>query len=393
MTDYTIRRAAPADYEDLLDFGNYVFHIDFRALLPKLYGNHPELAADHVLVTEQRQGGERIQSMVGCFKIPLQVAGKKLLVRGIGTVSVHPYARGKGYMRLAMHRAIDDAQAEGTDMMVLSGRKQRYQHYGFEKCATQYEFSLSRSVSEQLHKYGVEGICGKVSTAEYTVLPVSEGKAYEPQCAALFASQPVYAQRENFFEVASSWSADVRVILKNGAFLGYGTISKAYGACAINELVLNDWRNPVPAVLALFDAAETDRAEIIAMPFQKELIHALTLIAEKGSISSGYGINVLNYPAVIEAFMQMKSNLFPLPDGHYVIDVIEKGKTEITVKDGKVSANPAPDGMEADIRLSHLQMMDFLFAPTGTMGVCGKQPALEKAWFPIPVCFSEQDNV
>ena len=75
------------------------------------------------------------------------------------------------------------------------------------------------------------------------------------------------------------------------------------------------------------------------------------------------------------------------------MDVIEKGRTEITVRDGKVSANPASDGMEADIRLSHLQMMDFLFAPTGTMGVCGKQPALEKAWFPIPVCFSEQDNV
>ena len=67
---YCLRRAQEADYADLIDFGNYVFGIDFRALLPKLYRNHPELAADHVMVTEPGERGERIRSMVGCFKIP-----------------------------------------------------------------------------------------------------------------------------------------------------------------------------------------------------------------------------------------------------------------------------------------------------------------------------------
>ena len=213
--------------------------------------------------------------MVGCFKIPLQAAGKSLLVRGIGTVSVHPYARGKGYMKLAMHKAIADAQAEGADMMVLSGRKQRYQHYGFEKCATQYEFSLSRSVSEQLHKYGVEGICGKVSTAEYTVLSVSEGKAYEKQCAALFASQPVYAQRENFWEVASSWSADVRVILKNGAFLGYGVDYANLGVVTaemVADILLNG-ADPASTPVRTFDngtaTVNTDICEMLGYDFDK----------------------------------------------------------------------------------------------------------------------------
>lgn len=393
MAEYKIRRGTEKDYEDILDFGNYVFHIDFKALLPKLYENHPELAAEHVLVTEERENGERLQSMVGCFKIPLRVAGKKLLVRGIGTVSVHPYARGKGYMKLAAHKAIEDAETEGADMMVLSGRKQRYQHYGFEKCATQYEFEMRRSVSQQLQRFGVEGICGKVSTAEFTVLSPAEGEKYAAECAALYAAQPVYAEREDFHQIARSWDSDVKVILKNGAFLGYGTVSRAYGGCSVNEFVLNDWADVIPAVLALFDAAGAEAAQFIAMPFQQDLIHALTLIAEKGSISSGYGINVLHYVAVIESYLQMKSDIFPVPDGRYVIDVIEKGKTEITVQGGQVSAKDVSEDVEADIRLSHLQMMDFLFAPTGTMGVQGKQPALEKAWFPIPVCFSEQDNV
>ena len=31
---YCLRRGEEADYADLIDFGNYVFQIDFRALLP-----------------------------------------------------------------------------------------------------------------------------------------------------------------------------------------------------------------------------------------------------------------------------------------------------------------------------------------------------------------------
>ena len=55
---YTLRRGMPEDYEDILDFGNYIFRTDFAALLPKLYKGHPERAAEHLLVTEQRPGGE-----------------------------------------------------------------------------------------------------------------------------------------------------------------------------------------------------------------------------------------------------------------------------------------------------------------------------------------------
>jgi len=393
---YQVRRGRPEDFSDMLDFGNYVFGIDFKALLPKLYENKEKLAADHVLVTEEhpgKPGEERIRAMVGCFKIPLAVGEKELLIRGIGTVSVHPYDRGKGYMKTAMHRCIEDAKAEGADLMVLSGRKQRYQHYGFEKCAMNYTFEVNKAVAEQLRKYGVEGICGKIDTGCYAVLSAADGKGYMDQCAALYAAQPVHAIRENFDEIARSWSSEVRVILKNGEFLGYATVSKAYGPCMINEFHLIDWSDPIPVILALFDAASTDNAHIIAQPDQKELIHALTLIAEHGSCATCYGINVLNYPAVIEAFLQRKADETPLPEGRYLIEVIGQGKTEILLADGKVTTRAIDTDEEADIALSFLQVMDFLFAPTGTFGVTGKQPVLEKAWLPIPVYFSEQDNV
>jgi predicted GNAT family N-acyltransferase len=392
MSAYTLRRGAPIDYPDMIDFANYVFKTDFPALLPKLYGDHADLAADHVLVTEQTPNGERIRAMVGCFKLPLHVGNKTLDMRGIGTVSVHPYARSKGYMKAAMHRALADAEADGADLIVLSGRRQRYQHYGFDKCATQFDFLLNRAVSEQLQRYGVEGITAPVDLSAYRLLSAADSESYTAQCAALYNAQPVHAERADFAEVARSWSSEVRVLLRDGQFLGYGTLG-GDGERVVNEFVLNDWTAAIPAALALFDASGAGTLLFNVQPFQTELLRAMLLIAESAQIVAGHNINVLSYPKVIEAFLQLKADRGPLPDGRYVIDVVEKGKTEITVQNGIVSAAPAPAEAAADITLPHLQMMNFLFSPAGPLALRGNQPALEKAWFPIPLSFSEQDNV
>ena len=155
---YTLRRGTPEDYEDILDFGNYIFRTDFAALLPKLYKDHPERAAEHLLVTEQRPGGERIRGMSGLFRIPMNVCGRKLMASGVGTVAVHPYDRGKGYMKLTVGGCVDWAREEGHDFVILSGRKQRYQHYGFEKCGSIYSFEWDGTGARQLRTYGVEGV-------------------------------------------------------------------------------------------------------------------------------------------------------------------------------------------------------------------------------------------
>ena len=64
----------------------------------------------------------------------------------------------------------------------------------------------------------------------------------------------------------------------------------------------------------------------------------------------------------------------------------------LTFRDGQAKAEELPEEAEADILLPHIQMMDFLFAQSGTAGVTGKQPVLEAAWFPLPFCMSEEDN-
>ena len=395
---YTLRRGTPEDYEDILDFGNYIFRTDFAALLPKLYKGHPERAAEHLLVTEQRPGGERIRGMSGLFRIPMNVCGRKLMASGVGTVAVHPYDRGKGYMKLTVGGCVDWAREEGHDFVILSGRKQRYQHYGFEKCGSIYSFELDGTVSRQLRTYGVEGVTPPVPADGWEVLSPEAGKEYEARCRALYEAQPVWAERPDFWEVASSWSGEVRVIRRDGAFAGYAALSKAYGGFTVHELLLEEGVEPLPAVLSVLDcAAQMGARELTveALPFQQGLIHTLTLIAEEGRLSSPYGINVLRYAPVAEAFLQLKAGFRPLPEGSYVLGIERGGKAEkvrLTFRDGQAKAEELPEEAEADILLPHIQMMDFLFAQSGTAGVTGKQPVLEAAWFPLPFCMSEEDN-
>lgn len=57
------------DFEDIIDFGNYVFGIDFKELLPKLYDGKIDTSSNHFLVKENN----KIKGMVGCFPLELTI--------------------------------------------------------------------------------------------------------------------------------------------------------------------------------------------------------------------------------------------------------------------------------------------------------------------------------
>lgn len=75
----SVVKGSPEDFEDILDFGNYVFDIDFKELLPKLYNAKIDTAPNHLLVKEN----DKIKAMVGCFPLELNVIDITLKVKGI----------------------------------------------------------------------------------------------------------------------------------------------------------------------------------------------------------------------------------------------------------------------------------------------------------------------
>ena len=372
-----ICKGAANDYDDIIDFGNLVFRLDFKSLLPKLYDGHPEKAQCHHLAKE----GGRIKAMVGNFPLSLQAAGKSLKAYGIGTVSVHPYSRGKGYMKVLMKNAVAEAKQNDGDFMVLSGQRQRYEHFGFTRCGVQLRFDYNQSNKRHLKEYSAEGI---------ELISLKEKPEYVKPCLDIYRRQGVFAGRttEDFVEVASSWDAIPYGILADGVLIGYCCFIPESGT--VEEMVLSDASKTVPVVFKLLERVKNDLVVLMA-PSQADCIREMYHTCERSQILNNACINVLSYPNVIEAFLTLKGQIEGIIDGSYVIDVHEVGRYQIKVENGAVTV--AETSEQWDLSLDHIAMMCRLFDPMTAYLPGPEMSAVEKSWFPIPVYFPHMDNV
>lgn len=366
------RKATAEEYADLIDFGNMVFKIDFAALLPKLYKDHPELAQCHYLALEDG----KIKAMVGSFPLSFTVDGQEVKVYGIGTVSVHPYSRGKGYMKELMKRAVADAKAEGADLMCLGGQRQRYEYFGFAKACQQRSFTLTPTNRRHWKHISTKGV---------EVLPLSENAEYTVQCWKLHQSQPIHANRplEQFAEICRSWSCEPFVIRKDGEFLGYVILDEEKGMAA--ELLLMDWQDVLAVLFAL---VEKCGKELKIFPFytQKELIRALCTVAEYGSAEDEEMFQTLNFPRMLELFLGLKGRQTGLLDGSLALEIPGEGKWRVTVEGGAVSVRETED--PADWSLDAVRMQNRVF---GIGNLWQYDTPLENSWFPIPLELPNHD--
>ena len=205
MAEIEYRMGRDEDREDIVDFGNYIFsqaHVphDFKRLLPKAYADHlPHLGAEHFLAV--RDG--HIRGMVALRPIDLKILNMDLNIGYVGTVSVHPYARGEGHMKALMGNMLRYAREQKMDMLVLGGNRQRYNWFGFENAGWAYQLEITESSIKHAFKDIVaEGI---------TFSPLSENRPEEVDYAwNLSRRQKVSGDRprERFLDILHSWNSE-----------------------------------------------------------------------------------------------------------------------------------------------------------------------------------------
>ncbi|MEG2597821.1 MAG: GNAT family N-acetyltransferase, partial [Oscillospiraceae bacterium] len=322
----------------------------------------------------------KIKAIVGNFPLEMRVAEKMLKAYRIGTVSVHPYARSRGYMTVLMQNAILEARENDGDLMVLSGQRQRYEHFGFTCCGTTLCFEYNQSNKRHLQESYVEDI---------RLLPLEENTEYTRKCLHIYRKQSISAMRteERFCEIAESWGGIPYVILRDGDFFGYCSLVKESGH--LNECYLNDDTKMVSVILKLLEEVENTLTVWVA-PHRTAAIAAMYLTCEESKIVDSPCFNVLHYPHVIEAFLSLKAENEGIVDGEYIIDVQEIGRYEIRVESGKVSVGETEKPF--DISLNHQQMMCHLFSPMQQYLSLKDRSAVEKSWLPIPLYFPSMDN-
>lgn len=372
-------KGTPDMLDDYIDFINLVFGFngrgsdDFPNLLPKLYKPEYHPCENNYIVTEDG----KLKAAIGAYDSVLDVAGVPLKMRGIGNVAVHPYARSKGYMIDCMNRALADMVADGCDLSMLGGQRQRYMYFSYDCGGPAYRFSITRTNLRHAFR--------DVPLTKLEFQPVREEGELLRQIVELHNTRPLKTVRapEQFLDIARSWSSELYAITKEGTFRGY-FIS------GLKELTLADNR--------LFDDVIRNylqsRGDVtLELPmWNRALIDAAGRIAESVSCVNSEHFTIFHYRPVTEAFLRLKASFTPLADGTLTLLIhgyAGDERLKITVSEGRPSVEPWEGDVE--LELSHLDAFTLLF------GLCSiKRDPLSPAvrgWFPLPLYIENADHV
>ena len=266
--------AHPQDKNEIIDFCDLVFskaHCphDFTTLLPKLYGEHGDGAANHFLLREDG----RIVATVLVYPVPVSIAGETLLSLGVGSVSTHPRCRARGFMQQLLGAVDEKARELHADFAVLGGQRQRYEHFRFVHAGYQLRGTLTPD--------NVRHALRTVDCAGYALAPMTQDDV--PAALALHTAQPSYCARSEaaFLDILRSWNAQPMTVAKDGEFIGYA--SQIPGSvCRVQELRLAD-EGDAPAVMKLLSGTY-GTLSLLAAPWETGRAARIAALCESYAI-------------------------------------------------------------------------------------------------------------
>lgn len=401
-------RLSAADFDEAIDFMNMVFSmdgggIDFPRLLPKLYQPDDHLMRCNYAI--RRQG--RIRAVVGSFPMVLQVGSHKLMVAGIGGVSTHPRERTGGLMRRLMEQALTDMRQEGVCLSILGGQRQRYGYYGYEVAGTEIRFSISpHNLKHALAGQKLPAITLKRLAASPLSRPLdgSEDDSWRQKAWETIRqwhqAQPVRVHRgQSMQQIMLSWGCDV--------FLAENEQHEPVGCFAVTDKgQVNELLTASPDYILPVAAAwirEYDKAiEWVCLPWQTDLITQLAQIAERWRQVPTCNLQVLDWPPVIEAFLQYVADTRQLKDGRLCIELSDLGIQLVwSLQNGTARCGQHPAGREKpQLAMTSALLIRLAFGPLPphfTLPDAGSLPQdvqqLLRDWLPLPMAWPIQDNV
>ena len=378
-TEYT--KATVADFDELRDLANYVFKLDFEELLPKLYHSENATAPYHHIVKEDG----RIKSVVGSFPMLLTVAGHPLKVAGIGTVSVHPYTRRKGYMKALMTRAMEEMAANGVDLACLGGARQRYAYFGFEPCGPLLSCELTQN--------NLKHTFGQLHNGELALTLVDQNDtATLTAMKTLHDAQPFRVERSDklFYDILCSWKSLPYALTRGEEIVGYLVCSDSYDE--VRELVLRDPADLADALGVYFELTAKRYTHVLCWPWNKPQVRFFESVAERISVVEDSCFAVLHYQEVVAAMMDLKAMTTTLADGAFTLCVEGRESIRIAVQGGKPEVTPWAG--PCDVTLPPLKAMRLLFSPvTSVYDFECNLPAAAHQWLPLPLGYPKQDGV
>ena len=386
--------------EEILDFANMVFSMeysstDFAALLPKAYSPKRSGIPIHHMIRE----ADKIKALIDMYPVTLRLKGKTdSAVRAayVGTVSVHPNARGRGYMIELMKAVEQDARSQGCALMILDGDRHRYQYYGFEHAGICCSF--------QIETGNIMHGCANIYDEEYMAHPAYSFAELEEQSSCLDVLYRLYQKRlvtarsrEDFLLCLQSYGATAYAILKDGNPVGYVNLS-ADGK-TVSEIEVDDIRELPRVLYDLMMGFDVERLDVSVGMDEMAKTEQLEKVCDSCRMYMSHQIKILDYEAVLAFLLNWKQSYDTLVTSDYVLGVRDDQTGSIanyllSVAKERISVSRterAADIVMGELELVRVLTTDFCFVEQQK----GEQNKIKNApagWFPLPFYLPDADT-
>jgi len=375
-------KATGNDLNDLVDFLDLVFSTaynpnNFEAMLPDFYTPRGFATGTNYIVKEDG----KIVANVGAYPAVYHVCGQDLQVAAISSVAVHRRARSKGYMKKLMEMALTDMRKDGAALSFLIGQRQRYEYFGFTPCGVRLAYSCNKTNIRHCFKNGFAVVLRELK---------AEDAGAWSDVFKMHHTGSAYVTRpyERFIDIMGTWESKTIGVYLKDALVGYLSASKDYGT--VHELGLKDPSLLGEVIGVYLNQYQRHDVTVDVYPPEVEIISQISALAESVSAGHSLNFNVLDYPAVLNAFLRLKCDDAVIPDGELTVRVQGENIT-ITVMDNCPAV--AITDKKPDVECIHVEAMRLFFSNVSAfaLGPLGGN-VFARCLFPIPLFIKKTDQ-
>lgn len=376
MSEY--RKAKPGEKEACIEFADYVFskaHCphDFETLIPRVYGEGVDSASIHRIAVDDNG---KIRALIAVLREELEVGGKALQAGFVGTVSVHPKARGEGHMKVLMGEWLKEMR-ETCDIAVLGGQRQRYEYFGFTRGGAQYKYSVNSSNLRHALK--------QTDCSDISFRPLEEVQGGFELVYSINGQRPARVERprEQIGAIVRNMGEKALAVLNCEKLTGYILVSG--NGDTVCELGLLDTGIMEAVIKAYLAYAGRDEIEIVASAYDKALNQCIGRFAESYCVEPGEMYQIFDFANVLEAYLSLKQKTLGLALGEFSA-VLDGQPVTVSVDENGVSVERV--AKPGAVVLDKHQAQELLLSEYGRfMDV--QAPA---GWFPLPVFWYTADS-
>lgn len=367
----TYRKARPEEREAYIKLADMVFTdagmpISFEASIPKVYSEHIDSSSMHYLAVDDEKG---IRGLVAVMPNRLHVGDETLKIGYIGSVSVHPQARGEGHMKKLMQMAINDMKADGVDIALLGGQRQRYEYFGFSKGGVGYTVTVDEP--------NVHHALKNVDASRMMFVQMDQTSPWVNDAYELYEKESIRFRRNRpeFVDICCNYLHRPWVILSEGRFVGYLICNDS--KCSIVEICVESVDMIDKALKAWIVQNGLERISLSFPVWQTEILKRLGRYAEWTSFDMRVQSSIYNPRRVLKAFLTAKAGFTKLENADMTFN-IEGDCFTVTVENGEVRVT---DDGETSVCLDTLQASQLFVYPFDYEG----RPETPQGWFPLPL--------